>query len=80
VLALTTLVVAASFYAVLLEFTAPFLAPGLRPYLDWGFILGILAAAGWLLWALFIHAEPLLASSTRTYPSGSAVPPGERRP
>jgi hypothetical protein len=62
VLALTTLVVAASAYGVLLRFVTPFLSQDAKPFLDWAFILGILAAAGWLLWALFADSEAIFAA------------------
>lgn len=60
VLALVTLVVAASAYVVLLRFIAPFLARDLKPFLDWAFILGILAAAVWLLWSLYKDSDALI--------------------
>lgn len=70
VLALVTLIVVASAYAVLLRFIDPFLAPDLKPLLDWVFIVGILSAACWLLWVLFADSEAWIAaistlSSTR---------------
>jgi serine/threonine-protein kinase len=57
VLALVTLIVVASAYGVLLRFINPFLAPDLKPFVDWTFIVGILSAAGWLLWVLFADSE-----------------------
>jgi eukaryotic-like serine/threonine-protein kinase len=57
VLALVTLIVVASAYAVLLRFINPFLAPDLKPFVDWAFIVGILSAACWLLWVLFADSE-----------------------
>jgi len=60
VLALITLVVAASAYGVLLRFITPMLASEAKPYLDWLFIVGILASALWLLWVLFTDSEALL--------------------
>jgi hypothetical protein len=57
VLALVTLIVVASAYGVLLRFINPFLAPDLKPFVDWAFIVGILSAAGWLLWVLFSDSE-----------------------
>lgn len=71
VLALVTLVVVASAYGVLLGFISPMLPSDVKPYLDWTFIVGILAAALWLLWVLFTDSEVLieavgsLASSKR---------------
>lgn len=60
VLALVTLIVTASAYAVLIKFSAPFLGEGVRAMLDWTFILGILAAAVWLVWALFENSEAVM--------------------
>jgi hypothetical protein len=57
VLALVTLIVVASAYGVLLRFINPFLAPDAKPFVDWTFIVAILSAAGWLLWALFADSE-----------------------
>jgi hypothetical protein len=60
VLALITLIVTASAYVVLINFSAPFLGEGIRTMLDWTFILGILAAAVWLVWALFQNFEAVM--------------------
>jgi hypothetical protein len=60
VLALITLIVTASAYVVLIKFSAPFLGEGVRTMLDWIFILGILAAAVWLVWALFQNSEAVM--------------------
>jgi serine/threonine-protein kinase len=57
VLALVTLIVVASAYGVLLRFVNPFLAPDLKPFVDWTFIVGMLSAACWLLWVLFSDSE-----------------------
>jgi hypothetical protein len=65
VLALVTLIVVASAYAVLLQFVTPFLAKDLKPFIDWAFILAILAAAGWLLWALFTDSEAIMEAIGR---------------
>ncbi|HEX4584136.1 MAG TPA: hypothetical protein VH183_04860 [Burkholderiaceae bacterium] len=62
VLAVVTLIVVASAYAVLLRFINPFLAPDLKPYVDWTFIVGILSAAAWLLWVLFADSEAWIAA------------------
>jgi hypothetical protein len=62
VLALITLIVTASAYVVLINFSAPFLGEGIRTMLDWTFILGILAAAVWLVWALFQNSEAVMES------------------
>jgi len=61
-LAFVTLVVAASFYGVLLHLLTPLLEAGEKPYLDWGFIAAILGAAGWLLWSLFANSEAFIAA------------------
>lgn len=60
VLALITLIVTASAYVVLINFSAPFLGEGVKTLLDWTFILGILAAAVWLVWALFQNSEAVM--------------------
>ena len=60
VLALITLIVTASTYVVLIKFSAPFLGETFRAMLDWAFILGILAAAVWLVWALFHNSEAVM--------------------
>ncbi|MBI3570425.1 MAG: hypothetical protein HY082_04885 [Gammaproteobacteria bacterium] len=60
VLALITLIVTASAYVVLIKFSAPFLGEGVRTMLDWTFIIGILAAAVWLVWALFQNSEAVM--------------------
>ena|SRR3989344_7324500 len=59
-LALITLIVTASAYVVLIKFSAPFLGHGIRTMLDWTFILGILASAVWLVWALFHNSEAVM--------------------
>jgi len=60
VLALVTLIVVASAYAVLLRFITPMLAADLKPIVDWLFIVAILGAALWLLWVLFTDSEALI--------------------
>jgi eukaryotic-like serine/threonine-protein kinase len=60
VLALITLIVVASAYGVLLHFIAPMLAADVKPFIDWLFIVGILAAALWLLWVLFTDSEKVI--------------------
>ncbi|MHB8535952.1 MAG: hypothetical protein ACYDBW_10985 [Sulfuricaulis sp.] len=60
VLALVTLIVTASAYVVLIDFIAPFLGEAFRTALDWTFILGILAAAMWLVWALYQNSEAVM--------------------
>ncbi|HYA66820.1 MAG TPA: hypothetical protein VEE84_09025 [Burkholderiaceae bacterium] len=65
VLALVSLVVAASFYEVLLRFLGPLVTPDAKSYLDWTFIVVILATAGWLLWSLFVHSEAIIAAVSK---------------
>lgn len=60
VLALITLIVTASAYVVLIKFSAPFLGDAIRAMLNWTFILGILAAAVWLVWTLFHNSEAVM--------------------
>jgi len=60
VLALVTLIITVSAYLVLISFSAPFLSEGVRTMLDWVFILGILAAAVWLVWTLFQNSEAVM--------------------
>jgi hypothetical protein len=60
VLALVTLIVVACAYGVLVRFINPFLAPDLKPFVDWTFIVAILSAASWLLWVLFVDSEAWL--------------------
>ena len=69
VLALVTLIVVASAYGVLLQFINPFLAPDLKPFVDWTFIVGILSAAGWLLWVLFADSEAWIGAITSLGPN-----------
>ncbi|MDO8703517.1 MAG: hypothetical protein Q7J84_01085 [Sulfuricaulis sp.] len=45
---------------VLINFSAAFLSDGIRTLLDWTFILGILATAVWLVWALFQNFEAVM--------------------
>lgn len=65
VLALITLIVIASAYGVLLRFIAPFLDHSVKPFIDWAFILAILAAAGWLIWALYRDSESIMQAIGR---------------
>lgn len=60
VLALVTLIITVSAYVVLISFSAPFLGDTIRTILDWTFILGILAAAVWLVWELFQNSEAVM--------------------
>jgi eukaryotic-like serine/threonine-protein kinase len=65
VLSLATLIVVASAYVVLMRFVQPFLSRDLKPFVDWTFIAGTLAAAIWLVWALFTESEALLEAIGR---------------
>jgi serine/threonine-protein kinase len=78
VLSLVTLIVAASFYAVLSRFIAPLLSSELKSVVDWSFIVAILAAALWLLWVLFADTEALIAAfgSVAARRRRAAAPPG----
>ena len=60
VMALVTLVVTASAYLVIIKFSAPFMSSGIKVMVNWTFILGILAAAVWLVWALFQNSEAVM--------------------
>jgi hypothetical protein len=60
VLALVTLIVIASAYVVLIDFSAFFLNAVVKTILNWSFILGILAAGVWLVWTLFENSEAIL--------------------
>jgi len=59
-LALMTLIVVSSAYAVLMQFIRPFLSRELQPFIVWAFILGTIAAAVWLVWAIFMDSEALI--------------------
>jgi serine/threonine-protein kinase len=65
VLAIITLIVTVSAYFVLMDFGAPLLGNRMRGIVDWLFILGILAAAAWLLWSLYRNAESVIAAIGR---------------
>ncbi len=60
VLALITLIITIGAYLVLISFSAPFLGATIRTIIDWSFILGILAAAVWLVWTLFQNSEAVM--------------------
>ena len=66
VLALITLIITVSAYLVLINFSAPFLGDTIRTILDWSFILGILAAAVWLVWTLFQNSEAVMEAIGRS--------------
>jgi hypothetical protein len=53
-----------------MQFINPFLSRDLKPFIDWGFILGTLAAAIWLVWALFTDSEALLEAMSRAASRG----------
>lgn len=60
VLALITLIITIGAYLVLISFSGPFLGETIRTIVDWSFILGILAAAVWLVWTLFQNSEAVM--------------------
>lgn len=60
VLALATLIVVPSSYVVLMRFIRPFLSRDLKPFIDWTFIVGTIAAAIWLVWALFANSDAVI--------------------
>ena len=66
VLALITLIITASAYVVLINFSAALLGENLRSFLDWMFIFGILAAAVWLVWALFQNSEAVMEAISKS--------------
>jgi hypothetical protein len=59
-ISLATLIVVPSAYAVLMQLIRPFVSRDLRPFIDWTFIVGTIAAAIWLVWALFTTSDALL--------------------
>lgn len=69
VLALITLIVTAVAYVALIKFSAPFLGDTIRAMLDWTFILGIIAAAVWLVWTLFQNAEAVMQAIGKPSPT-----------
>lgn len=69
VLALVTLIVTASAYVVLIDFSAPFLSEVVKSILDWSFIFGILAAAVWLVWTLFQNSEAVMEAIGKSRPA-----------
>ncbi|HYA38373.1 MAG TPA: hypothetical protein VEI74_08930 [Candidatus Methylomirabilis sp.] len=75
VLALVTLVISVSAYVVLISFSAPFLGDTIRTIVDWTFILGILAAAVWLVWTLFQNSEAIMEAVGK-YARGKSGNPG----
>lgn len=69
-LSLMTLIVVASAYVVLMQFIRPFLSHEVKPFIDWTFIVGTLAAALWLVWAIFTDSEALLEAIGRAASRG----------
>jgi len=69
-LSLMTLIVVASAYVVLMQFIRPFLSHEVKPFIDWTFIVGTLAAAVWLVWAIFTDSEALLEAIGRAASRG----------
>lgn len=62
VLPLATVIIVPSTHPVLLLFLGGVMGPDLRKIYDWVFILATLAAAIWLVLALYQRMEPLLES------------------
>lgn len=60
ILPLTTLIVLSVGYEILLAILRPFLGPSLKDVYNWIFVLGITAAAVWLVVALYQHSEGLI--------------------
>ena len=69
VLALITLIITIGAYLVLISFSAPFLGATIRTIIDWSFILGILAAAVWLVWTLFQNSEAVMEAIGKSRPA-----------
>lgn len=65
ILAIATLIVTISGYYVVTQFSAPFLGHSVKAAVDWAFIIGILAAAVWLVWMLFENAEAIVEAISR---------------
>jgi hypothetical protein len=61
VVALVSLVITAVGYVVLADFIDPFISRSVKQAVDWVFILGVVAAAGWFTLALFAGADDLIA-------------------
>ena len=59
-------------YAALLPVARPFMSESLHGFYNWAFVLGMLAAAGWLGKLLFVHADTLMAWPRR----GAGIDPG----
>ena len=72
VLPLATLVVVAASYPVLLLVLNPFLGMDAMTIYRWIFVIGIIAAAGWLIFACYDNAGTLL-STLGTAPASRAV-------
>lgn len=65
ILALATLIVTISTYYVATQFSAPFLGRSVKSSIDWMFIIGILAAAVWLVWMLYENAEAIMEAISK---------------
>ncbi len=72
VLPLATVIIVPAAHPVLLLLLGGLLGPDLRKIFDWLFILATLAAATWLVLALYQRLEPLLASLRKTGPGEHA--------
>ncbi|AEG93626.1 membrane protein [Ramlibacter tataouinensis] len=62
VMALVTLVVTAVGYVVLSGFMWPFVGKEIKGVVNWIFILGVVAAATWLIYAIFAGADEMVAA------------------
>lgn len=62
VVAFITLVITAVGYVVLSNFITPFIAKGVKDVVNWVFIVGVLTAAAWFVFALFSGADDLIAA------------------
>jgi serine/threonine-protein kinase len=76
---LVTLIVAASAHSVLLLVLGPLMDPGLRNVYNWLFIVGIIAAAGWVVMAIFNQSASLTeavasAAKQATSAKGTSCP------
>lgn len=72
VLPLATVIIVPAAHPVLLLLLGGLLGPELRKVFDWLFILATLAAATWLVLALYQRLEPLLASLRKNGPGEHA--------
>ena len=71
-LPLATLITVAAAHPVLLLLLNALLDKTMRPVFDWVFILGILASAAWLLFALFSETASRKPAESQATPTKSA--------